>query len=316
MRFFMFEKSVTFIFTFLLVCAPVAFAGAGGEESVPSGGISTEPTDSSDWPIAPELTDDQAVDNKTVQENAGDGGVPESFFGKTGQRSAVSSRQIYETAGYIAKDFAALGKIVDSEISSKNDYSPVDTMFINIGKESGGEPGDRFFVQHLGTRKIHHPVSGDFLGYKVTLRGVVEITKVADRFSAVKIVRGYSSIRVGDRLVAYTEKSVPEFDPDEPAEDKQIEGVIVDTKEEKLGVVSSDVVYLDVGSRDGVKEGDMFAIIDNRSSGKETGLKYGLPNLIGKLRVLTVRPDDSSAFVTESLSDIYAGKKVLYLRTR
>jgi hypothetical protein len=184
-----------------------------------------------------------------------------------------------------------------------------------------GEPPSRLgetYVVYETVRKIHHPLSGDLLGYQTRILG--NATVVARDPKAVTLVIGQTlePIERGALLGPWTEKLLRPVQP-RPAT-KDLDGRIVGTRLEVVTqIAEQSVVFLDRGKADGVEEGNVFKVL-------RSGDPYGLPltrdrlappndprlpaEVLGELMVIDVKETTSTALVVRSRRELLIGDLV------
>jgi nucleoid-associated protein YgaU len=109
-------------------------------------------------------------------------------------------------------------------------------------------------------RTYTDPVSKEFLGINANVIGNAEASSVEGDITTLKLTRSNEEVRIGDRLFPTDERAVNStFTPSEPA--KQIDGVIIDVPRGVNRIGSMDVVTINKGTRDGLVEGNVLAIM-------------------------------------------------------
>lgn len=240
------------------------------------------------------------------------------FFERSERQEPLTNPKMYESAGYISRSLDATGEVIDGEQSNQNSFSTTEVVYIDQGEADGVTIGSKFLVLHAATPDVIHPNTGDNMGFKVLVDGVIEVVDANMDISKALIIRSYDGIERGENIRPYEEDAmIPTFDPDRPVADKEIEGVLVASKDPKQGYAAGDVVYFDVGDSGGVEPGDVFNIIDARDVIRKDGrVIEGLPKIIGSAKVLTTREETCTALITYSRNVMYAGDRVSYSKTR
>jgi len=75
-----------------------------------------------------------------------------------------------------------------------------DELYINIGSTQGVRKGTKCVVFREGD-PIHHPVTGEVLGRKVTRLGELLVVQVQDRLASMKTLETEQAFIVGDKVV-------------------------------------------------------------------------------------------------------------------
>jgi hypothetical protein len=184
-----------------------------------------------------------------------------------------------------------------------------------------GEPPSKLGESYLiyeTLRKIHHPVSGDLIGYQTRILGTAVV--VAKDAKAVTLVIGQAlaPIERGALLGPWTEKPLRPVRP--RAATRDLDGRIVGTRLEVLTqIAEQSVVFVDKGKVDGVEEGNVFKVV-------RSGDPYGLPltreqlsppndpslpaEVLGELMIIDVKETTSTALVMKSRRELLIGDLV------
>lgn len=240
--------------------------------------------------------------------------LTEDFFAK---KEAVAPLNLYETAGYIADELDYYGEVVDGGDSQRVSFSYADIVYIDKGSNHGVREGDLFYVGRAEDEEIKHPVTGEEMGRKILMNGIIKVVETTPDISKAVVTRAFDVIERGDKILPYREPAPPAVDPDKPVADKKIKGRIVESRREKSHYGAGDVVYLDVGEETGVEPGDVFDILDTSEVVRRGGeIVEGLPKVIGRARVLSARRGTSTAFILASENVIEDGDIVAFSASR
>jgi chemotaxis protein MotB len=158
---------------------------------------------------------------------------------------------------------------------------------------------DDLFTIYRRVRKVFHPKTREYLGF-VTIRvAVVKVVQADPDLTTVQVVRSYGTLSPGDLVVRFS--PVQAAEPSVVSEQSEISGMIVELQSDKTMTLlaQGDVVYVDRGSADGLKPGDLMDIY-RRSSGLP-------PRKIGHLKVLATEERTASAKVMRSNTRILQG---------
>lgn len=188
-------------------------------------------------------------------------------------RDLVARRADLYCTGYISdKSPRAELQVVGAEKENQqNTFAQGDVVFLDRGRESGVHSGAVFYViRPLG--EVRHPFTNKRLGHFVRELGLVRVIEVQDRTSTAEVLVSCDQIEFGDLLKPYEEMKAPAAREDRPlpryAESSGgIEGQIVMSPQFREYMSANQVVFLDLGDRQGVKSGDYFTIfryINNR----------------------------------------------------
>ncbi len=262
--------------------------------------------------------------------------IPVTIFYK--KQKPLVSEDFLLTAGYLTSKDRPFGRIVDTQTEGDS-HSMGDILFINRGSSHGVEPGDRFFV-YRRMKEIRDPDTKKRFGHIVTVVGLLEVAGktriesaditagaeqerrgnvshvgVRPNVSSVRIVKSYTSVLVGDYIIPEFNLKVPMVDPDSPIADKSIEAKVVAVSADKNSSSQNDVIYLNIGRKGGVSEGDVFAI-SPKVKKKSAAARYGIDKRVAKARVIMARPDTSTAVIFTATSEIFAGDRAKFLQER
>ncbi len=250
----------------------------------------------------------------------------------------------FVTTREISLDSKVMAKFPGAEgaIATETEY-----VYLSRGSRSGVSPGDRYTAVRP-TRKVKSTRDdvGD-LGRHYLEVGQLEVVMAQPEFAMARVVHACGGIEVGDAIVTFQEIDFPElagnrpFGPMMPSTGK-ITGAIAAGRDVLAnsgspvfgtttvvpGVVSSplaglgmgvvgesQIVYIDLGQRDGVETGDIFLIY--RALGRDarlfdvgeevSSLLAGQRNVVGELVVLKVEERAATALVTFSSGGVAAG---------
>ena len=262
---------------------------------------------------------DAASTQSVTQAGATSGkGFTDKFFEDTSRKSPLTWAQLYEKAGHLADSVDAdAGEIIDGEPSAVVSFGTHDTVYINKGEANNVGIGSRFIVLTVEPEEVTHPVSGDSMGHKILVSGVIEVVDVDMDVSKAKVVKSYHPLARGDKILPYNKADIPNLDPDRPVPAKEIEGYLVASNRDATEYATGDIVFLDVGKSAGVEPGDAFNVIDKRPVVRKDGsVVDGLPKIVGKTKVILVEENSSTALISSSRDVIFAGDKIVYSRTR
>jgi len=205
------------------------------------------------------------------------------------------NRNIYVASGFIGSVGSFTGKI-DGHFSGRTVYGNDDVVYVKLAGDA--KPGDRFYIYHSVQKKVQHPATGKMMGFIVEPVGVLEITKLEQGEVLGRILQAFTEIVAGDFLYPYFEAKPPVVE--QPFRRPDIDGgYIVASRKIKTGKwldwsVTSDIVYIDRGSNDGLKPGDL---IGTMSPSGYYGKKFNVPN--GLIQIIRTRENSSTAIVVK-----------------
>ena len=180
----------------------------------------------------------------------------------------VAKRTDVFCAGYITESlsFPHLRLIGAEKENLVNSYVQGDVVFLNEGREQGIRSGQSYYiVRPLGT--VRHPFSKQKqkLGTYMREVGVLRVIQVNEKTSTAEVTVSCDTIELGDLLRPYEQQVAPEPRPGQPLAlhgpgSGDIAGQIVMARNWREYLAANDVVYIDLGMTQGVKEGDYFTI--------------------------------------------------------
>jgi hypothetical protein len=266
-------------------------------------------------------------------------------------------------AGYIrATQPAALAKIIGAEEENRvARLGQSDVVYINIGRSQNIRPDMLFSITRPAGkfRSPYQRTGGKDLGYFVRELGVLRVMEVQGQTATARIIVSCDDVQLGDLLVAFQERRAPVTDVSEPLPryqptSGQQPGRIVLQREQREHIGPRDVVYIDLGTENGVKAGDKFTIfrhqpddgnifnfndddiVIRQSGGYESdkfkGGKFSNghphearqkvkntrtsipPKIVGELVVIAVEGKAATAVVTRTTQEVHTGDRIEALR--
>lgn len=176
-----------------------------------------------------------------------------------------------------------------------------DVFYLKLNNPVDVAVGDLYTV-YRRVRKVFHPVTSEYLGFVTIRLAVVRVLETGHSLTPVEAIRAYGTVSPGDLVMRFTP---PGLSGDTVMADGQaaVSGMIVELQADKTMTLVSqaDIVYLDRGRVDGLKQGDLMEVY--RHSG-------GLPSRkIGQLRVLATEDRTATAKVTRANTRIMKGDR-------
>ena len=257
-------------------------------------------------------------------------------------RKKITAEKKYASAGFISSDLVPVGKITNLFDDKLGTTGP-DEIFVDIGKRQGIEKGDRFTV-YSQDRYIYHPVlrggmfdklgeytrrdgyehkivphPGKPVGHRVLILGVIDITELGDEISSARVVKAYESIETGHLLTPY--KKFEDQTSAFSEMDKSIEGYIVASKGDRIGISDGDFVYIDKGWEDEVRPGDRFEVYNIPVEDDKVWYKFGfgkkplLPYVQGEIKVIDTQKKTATAIIVKSRIDIEMVNQIRFKRS-
>ena len=167
-------------------------------------------------------------------------------------------------------------------------------------------------------RPINHPVTGELVGYHTHVLGVAQIINIAETSAVAQITTSTDSIIRGDRVGPLMDKQTKEITP--RANEVELRGYILGGAVAQLtNLGESHLVFIDQGTEQGVKEGNLFDVVRREDSlflpgmGKEEGKwdKSMPAEIWGRVMIVDARPNASTGLVMASVRELRTGDRVL-----
>jgi hypothetical protein len=207
------------------------------------------------------------------------------------------------------EDLAEAGTLVDTT-DARLLMVEKDRIFIEIENSQDMQPGDLYSLVEVG-KTIKHPVTGKALGHHISMLGEARISQVTPPVATADIVSSDKEIMRGARLVP---SPLPQMEVVLKKAAQPLAGYVIAGQNEKLALSQYDVIFVDLGTEDGLEEGNMLYITRPRNP-SESALKHHdlpLPDaLLGAAVVFNVRSRTASALVLKSVEPIHTGDRVV-----
>jgi hypothetical protein len=221
-------------------------------------------------------------------------------------------------------------------------FADHDMLYINRGADKGVNVGDKY--------RVVRPVNDDLkekwfrgqfeliraLGQNWADLGIVTVLHVGPKVSTAEVTSNCAYIQRGDVIVPFVERPAPPLKPDShlvnpftPATGKT--GMVVTTKMMGEVVGLNDIIYVNLGSSQGVQVGGYLRVFRHQGNEKDTlyqdkGTEYkmygfgstpeiytweGLPReILGEGIVLRVSGNTATVMITAVRREIYVGDYV------
>ncbi len=177
-----------------------------------------------------------------------------------------------------------------------------DVLYLKLDDPTQVAIGDLFTV-YKRARKVFHPITQEYLGF-VTLRvAVVRVIETGHALTTVEAVTSYAQVSPGDPVMRFVAPSPSTAGVRLTSDVVDLSGMIVEIQADRsMTLVSQyDVVYVDRGSADGLKAGDLMDL--HRYS---TGLPV---RKIGQLKVLSTEEHTATARVIKASTRVHKGDR-------
>lgn len=231
--------------------------------------------------------------------------------------------------------------ISGEESVQKATFSQGDYVYINRGSADGVKVGDQYAISRPVTDygKVKwfewQPQLRRAMGTQWADLGKVRVVSVLDKVSIAEVVFTCAFMERGDYARPFAERPIPvlkmdKFDRFAPVSGKPV-GMVVSGKEYRQQVGTMDIIYVNLGTSQGVKEGDYFRFFryqgtrhdaaystwsyqDRMFGFGSTPVRYtwkDLPReILGEGIVLRVSENAATVLITFSLKEVYMGDYV------
>jgi len=221
-------------------------------------------------------------------------------------------------AGFISDDTDHVIPLSGSPMGDREFFTIEDLVY--LPKDEDVAPGT-LLVTTRDEEDVDHPATGKDMGSLVKVSGLMQVIEIKDGYPVCKIIKSLYDIKKSDMAEPFKEPElVYEPVPKDPALKGEWGYVVAALDNTQLNA-PVHAVYLDLGSDDGVKPGDVFTVrrINNKVAYKEPGHYYlvdterDLPDVdVGEVQVIAVRNKTATAKVLTFDEPIKPGYRVYY----
>lgn len=210
------------------------------------------------------------------------------------------------------RELEASGKIT-AAFEEKLMLSTLDRAYAHFQGAAAVRPGETYVV-YKTDRAIHHPVTGELLGYQTQVLGSAKVVAVDAKAASLVISSANDPIERGALLGPWAQKTFRPVPPRPNA--RALEGRIIASPVEVVTQFAEhQVVFVDRGTADGVENGNVFKVVRSGDPyGRDVNRALWDPELpredVGDLLVIDARERTSTALVTRSRVELLAGDRV------
>jgi hypothetical protein len=214
--------------------------------------------------------------------------------------------------GFVArnKEVKTVGRITKSP-HNQSMMSEHDLVYLKVKDPNAYTCGDILTVYRRTKRRVRHPNARRSYGSMYRIVGEAKVVHRYGNYLTASIRSSWDGISRGD-LVGPPLPTILQLDVQVPT--GELSGVIVERLQlERSAATEKDVVFIDRGTNDGIMEGESFYIIQQRDEyldkkGKDD--RKLPPKVIGRLVVVAVNEDSSTAVVTDASRLINVGATI------
>jgi len=209
---------------------------------------------------------------------------------------------------------AGIGSVAKSN-DNRRLLSQEDHIVVAVDGAQTLKVGDRLSVVRPGLRVVH-PWRKGTLGRALFTLGLFEVTQVQERTASGRLIYSCLPMTIGDRIMPFALPPFPEGKIAQPTS-RVVEGMIVDTPGQLRVLGLQNMVYLDVGTGQGIGPGDVFAVYRphvptvNLATGEVIPIP---PDRLGEVVVIRVTNTTATAVISASAKEVRAGDQVVLSR--
>ncbi len=211
--------------------------------------------------------------------------------------------------GFILTDEKPLGLLVDS-VDNRVLLTENDLVFVKMNDLSSVTIGDTYGLFERGPL-IKHPATDEPVGTMMYNLGYLQVTEITGQTVTAKITGIYREIIRGAELFEY---APPQREIVLERATTNAPGVIIAGRDAKTTIATNDIIFIDIGSRDGLKPGNLFYISRPRQVSKELLKQAGdlqLPDeVLGAAVTIETKAKTAAAVIIKSVKEAALGDQV------
>jgi len=249
--------------------------------------------------------------------------VPEETMPSEIDESAFEAAPVEEDVPYplgSSADVYCFAKLVEDEsifpftissaerIDFQDSFSEGDIVYIDGGVEQGVAAGDRFAVL-TRIRSLKHVATKADMGTVYSQVGQIKVLCAQETTAIAEIVYACDPIDVGMALQPFQPIPVPLVVSPDPTDRCDVPngkpiGSIVYTRDDQIEIGAGWLVFIDLGSADGVFPGQFATVYRDNPVEK-------MPRIVmAELGILTVEEHYSTGILTNGWASVYVGDRV------
>ncbi len=211
--------------------------------------------------------------------------------------------------GFILTDEEPLGILVDS-VDNRILLTQRDVVFLKMKDTASVTVGDTYGLFERGD-VIKHPQTNEPLGTMMHNLGFLQVTEINGETVVAKIGEVFREITRGAELFEYIPQR-KEITLQRGTTDQG--GYIIAGRDRKSTLSVNDVIFVDLGSDDGLASGNLFYLSRPRKASDEIIKQAGsiqLPDaVLGAAITIETKANTASAIIIKSVNAAYIGDKV------
>ena len=212
----------------------------------------------------------------------------------------VTQRELQE-AGELTQGF-----------DDKQMLSTYDLVFLKYKKGVARPQMGQPLIVYKLVQEVEHPVTKKDYGYLTQITGQLEVISVDpnDELISARVTKTFDPIERGQLVAAQKGPLVGELQ--ETPNSAKIDGVILTGEYRSKDLLGQfHYVFVDRGTKDGVKNGNHFSVLRNKDYFRDREDGDTIPTqTVGKVVVVDAKETASLVLITQSLIDLHPGDRV------
>lgn len=202
-------------------------------------------------------------------------------------------------------------RVLRSKDEQKKLMTAPDAVYL-VNGDGAYTVGQRLMIYRI-VKKVHHPVTGKFMGTLIRPVAVVEVVANDQDLTVTHVRQSVDYIEKGDRAADFASMAAEESAAVGGAAD--VSGIVAEVQEERELSTTTDIVFLDRGQNAGLKPGDRLRVI--RPGGYDKGCcimgkGIRLPdNPIGEVEILSTQSESATAMIVKVSDAVAIGDRVV-----
>ncbi len=223
------------------------------------------------------------------------------------------AQQVSINEGFIAEKELERAGYLSYSPSPRRYLATDDVVYLQVPNLDDVRIGQQLSVFRV-KNDVKHPETGETMGRKIRILGVVEVDSVEDHVARGRIIRAFKEMERGLPIT-------PLLDHYHRVSPKQnlidLKGTVVDALLEVKELGQFMVLFIDRGAKDGVQVGNRFFVM-RRGDGYLTLDRNKDENLpweqIGEAMIVETQDRNSTAIITRAAVEVRRGDRVVMQR--
>jgi hypothetical protein len=209
------------------------------------------------------------------------------------------------------KELQEAGELTQA-FDDKQMLSTYDVVFLKYKKDVPKPQIGQPLIIYKLVQEVEHPVTGKDFGYLTQITGQLEVTATdpSDELVTAKVVKTFDPIERGQYVAAQKGPLIGELI--ETPNTTKLEGVILTGEYRSKRLLGQfHYVFIDRGTKDGVKNGNHFTVLRNKDYFRDVDGELIPTQSVGKIVVVDAKETASLSIVMNALVDLHPGDRVL-----